>query len=214
MSKTQFTAQGTVIDTDFCQSIYGQGADGGHKHDGIDADGHAGKIDESQLTDSIRESIGLIGEIKMYASRNLPRNYLFCDGNPVIGDEFEDFRNWARENATYLVVADGTVHTPNMQCRIPIGIGSASVDMNDAGQNINMTLGLGDIGGNAKHQLTIPELARHSHSVNAEYTEHVQERGSNESWRSATRTGEEGENKPHNNMPPYLVVNFIIRARR
>ena len=44
-AKTQFTGGVSTIEEAWINSIYGLGADGGHKHDDQDLDGHAPKID-------------------------------------------------------------------------------------------------------------------------------------------------------------------------
>jgi len=50
MAKTQF-AKGAKIMTTWINSIFGNGATGGHRHDGADADGHCGKINLTNGTD-------------------------------------------------------------------------------------------------------------------------------------------------------------------
>jgi len=44
MSKTAFTDNVSRIYAAFLNSIFGTGADGGHVHDGVNSDGHCGKI--------------------------------------------------------------------------------------------------------------------------------------------------------------------------
>lgn len=55
MAKTLFTETlpATTVTDDFMNSIFGTGAAGGHKHDGVDDDGHADKIDLSTETKGI-----------------------------------------------------------------------------------------------------------------------------------------------------------------
>jgi hypothetical protein len=43
MAKTNFE-YGTVVPQEFLNTIYGQGVNGGHVHDGVDKDGHAKKV--------------------------------------------------------------------------------------------------------------------------------------------------------------------------
>jgi hypothetical protein len=45
MAKTAFVDNVSKIMAAFANSIYGTGASGGHVHDGVDNDGHCGKID-------------------------------------------------------------------------------------------------------------------------------------------------------------------------
>lgn len=69
-----------------------------------------------------------------------------------------------------------------------------------------------DVGGKEKHQLTIPEMPKHSHSGNVgtggESFEHHQSNPRMPSTQWQDRTGFTGENQPHENMPPYIALNL------
>ena len=78
------------------------------------------------------------------------------------------------------------------------------------------TYAAGRTGGEATHELTISEIPKHSHSINASYSNIGSSSsvngkllaGDNDNgwlWDFAS-TGETGGNAAHNNMPPYLAV--------
>ncbi|MDE0205471.1 MAG: hypothetical protein OXP66_05525 [Candidatus Tectomicrobia bacterium] len=77
------------------------------------------------------------------------------------------------------------------------------------------TFAIGDDSrGTYSHQLTVPEMPKHTHSF-------VGSRGSRsvDDWDNewghrehSRRTASEGGDEAHNNMPPYFVLNFCHRA--
>lgn len=80
------------------------------------------------------------------------------------------------------------------------------------------TKNVGDTGGEEEHVLTVSELAEHSHSMT-----YVIRSTSNTTVGSGTKaalygenatnkTNSSGENQPHNNMPPYTVINIWKRV--
>lgn len=85
------------------------------------------------------------------------------------------------------------------------------------------TYNSGDVGGEASHILTIPEMPEHGHDMTFPGT------GGTATWGytwqttpsaithdpnnpSRTGMGTRGSGEPHNNMPPYLVVNIWKRV--
>ena len=89
--------------------------------------------------------------------------------------------------------------------RFPLGAGQTK-DIRE--ETTSFTLG--QDGGAYKHQLTVEEMPKHRHSYRV-YHEHRRRCDGDCSARvphGADTTGEAGGDQPHNNMPPYLVVNF------
>ena len=158
MSKTLFQEFGTVVTAKFLQAIFGQGADGGHKHDGKDEDGHCGLIDQSQLADDVKAKIVVMGQVVAYAGLTAPDGWLMCNGTAVpAGEKYNAFRTWISENASYLI-ADNIFRTPDLRGRVVVGIGTGFDGINDVKQ-----FTAGEVGGEYKHTLTVEELAEHSH---------------------------------------------------
>lgn len=84
---------------------------------------------------------------------------------------------------------------------------------------------LGATGGEASHTLTIAEMPIHSHSVAksnkntdgvglqaGQYTAYQSENNITPGWYWYSSTFTDGGGQPHNNMPPYLAVNFWKRT--
>lgn len=87
------------------------------------------------------------------------------------------------------------------------------------------TKSVGDTGGEEEHVLTIAELAKHDHpspTSNDGYWRYGGELNhlaahtpgvTNPVWaRSTQNVKEQGEDQPHNNMPPYIVCNIWKRT--
>lgn len=209
MSKTRFE-NGTVVTTAFAQSIYGQGANGGHRHDGVDADGHCAKIDESQISDGLIARIAsesFIGDIRMYAGKYPPLGFRFCDGSTLENtDEYADYRAWCRAEREDLYVGN-IFSVPDMRGVFPL--------------STSAKFPLGANGGSETHTLTVEELAPHTHSVHSHWSSDHNDGGKqerlykgNDDARETGKTPDADSAQPHNNMPPYIAVNFIIRVTR
>ncbi|QPH54736.1 hypothetical protein [Pontivivens ytuae] len=77
-------------------------------------------------------------------------------------------------------------------------------------------LSLGDQGGVEAHRLTIPEMPRHSHGGTLETGGHSYEHHQNnnrlpgQTFNYNRSTEAAGGNVPHNNMPPFIALNYCI----
>jgi len=62
MAKTIFTDNVSKIYAAFANSIFGTGGSGGHVHDGVDNDGHCGKVDFfSHIANNVSSGYGVFG---------------------------------------------------------------------------------------------------------------------------------------------------------
>lgn len=87
----------------------------------------------------------------------------------------------------------------------------------------NQQYALGSAGGEAKHTLTLSEMPSHDHSIKSRYSE-VKHNGYKEyhlysnnedgtpNYDNFRYTEKKGNGKPHNNMPPYTVINYLIKV--
>lgn len=76
---------------------------------------------------------------------------------------------------------------------------------------------IGSTGGEATHTLTIDEMPSHTHTSDMRhYQSSSQYTGYSSSWtnqkQTAIQINSTGGGQPHNNMPPYLVVNVWKRT--
>lgn len=162
-----------------------------------------------------------VGTVVPYAGTSAPFGWALCDGaslptsgtaarlHGVIGFTFgED---------------EGKFKVPDLRGRFPLGIGGGP---GLTARNIAAA------GGAEKHTLTTEEMPSHNHSINDPGHNHKIKMGEgdagsrdrpadgdnyddNDYYSSEATTGitinNTGNNKAHNNMPPFLGLNFIIK---
>ena len=153
-----------------------------------------------------------VGEIRMFGGNFAPAGWMLCQGQTLAISEYDTLFNLI--GTTYGGDGESTFALPNLQSRVPLHAGSN-------GQN---TYVIGQEGGVENVTLTDAQLASHSHSLptsDASATLGTPVGGIPAAWSSSqygtTVTGAMapavqsiGSNVPHDNMVPYLAVNFII----
>lgn len=152
-----------------------------------------------------------VGTILPYAGSNPPAGWIWANGQACNRITFSAL--FSVIGTTY-GAGDGstTFLTPDMRGRLPLGrenmFNSAPGRVTDPA-----ALTLGGAGGADKHTLTVAEIPSHTHSYThvASGGAQIATTGGTASVQSAT-TGAQGGGNAHNNMPPYLVLNYIIKA--
>lgn len=151
-----------------------------------------------------------VGSIHAYAAAAAPTGYSLCDGGTL--SRTTEAALFAVIGTTY-GAGDGstTFNKPNLKGRIPVGLDSAQTEFNTLNKS----------GGAKTHTLSVTEMPSHNHaptSGNANFwgyndadTEATIASGSAFDIRGATTTGSTGGDGAHNNLQPYLVVNYIIK---
>lgn len=158
-----------------------------------------------------------IAEIRMFAGNFAPRGWALCNGQLL---------SISQNTALFSLIGtyyggDGksTFGLPNLQARFPVG----------AGQGPGLSpYDQGEMTGEAQVTLLPTQIPAHTHTVNAFDTPGTSNTPTD---RSLARSKEfsayapaggavtglaggtlapVGGNQPHNNMPPFLTVNFII----
>ena len=161
-----------------------------------------------------------VAEIKLVGFNFAPTGYALCNGQllPIA-------QNTALFSLLGTVYGGNGVTTfglPNLQGSAPLHVGS--------GQGPGLSpYALGETGGEVAVTLTAAQLPVHTHTANAA-TAGGSDSPSGSVWASGIRgrspayttalgsdvpmsasaMGTSGGGQPHNNMPPYLTLNFII----
>lgn len=159
-----------------------------------------------------------IAEIKMFGGNFNPRGHAFCNGQTLPIQQ--NTALFSLLGTTY--GGNGTTNfvLPNLQGRAVMNSGQAP------GQQIR---DLGEVGGAATVALTPSELPAHTHAVSVASTMDASADRSNASGNVLAKPGDSsyattgtaavmnsaaisnaGSGQPHNNMQPYLAINFII----
>lgn len=153
-------------------------------------------------------NIGLpIGTILpvILSEKEIPIGWLLCDGR-LIPEEYVD-----------LIKKIGR-YTPNLVGRTLIGSGAKPAEENSNGSKANFSTSAkfptSTYGGEYRTVLTVNQLPRHNHNnwtkllpVPFDKSTGVNFHVENARSGDGTMTGKD---EPHNNMPPYFSVNYII----
>lgn len=170
--------------------------------------------DESQIQTA--PSIIPTGIILPFAGSEIPAGWLLCDGGEVSRDTYNSLFSLISN-----IYGDGdgvtTFNVPDLRGRMPMGLDnmggvSAGIVENQEADN------LGGNSGTEMHQLSIEEMPNHNHDLR-EYagsggtfgrgiTSGNDQYGYN---LSTSKISSAGGDQPHNNMPPYLSLNYIIK---
>ena len=173
-----------------------------------------------------------VGEIKMFAGATPPANWKLCDGTvylntdipllaPVLNNAF---------NAGTSAVAGTSTAVPDMRIAFPVGTGAITGGYFG---DPSAAMALGETGGEPWHTLVSAEIPSHTHPVTDPQHQHdlnymLGGGGTSGPWTAGSAgnsyttatelapTGitvgaNTGGDNSHNNMPPYVGLNFIIK---
>ena len=148
-----------------------------------------------------------VGSISLFAGTTAPNGWLICDGSAVSRTTYADL--FAVIGTTYGTGNGSTTfNIPNLKGRVPVGLNS-----NDTAFDT-----LGETGGEKEHRLTIDEMPSHNHSVNTIYpfvnggnrTAVANSNSNNVTGTVGDVVLNTGGGQAHNNLQPYIVMNYII----
>jgi len=155
---------------------------------------------EAMVAGALKEIMtNIVGMIITIATADFPPNVLPCDGSSYAREDYPLL--YASLDSVFITDADNFV-VPDLRDLVTIG---------ESG-----TRSIGETGGEENHQLSVAELASHSHSYSVpDIPTLVFEPGevpvaTLDLFPSAT--GNTGSDVPHNNMQPYLVLRKGIVA--
>jgi microcystin-dependent protein len=153
-----------------------------------------------------------IGEIRMFAGNFAPAGWAFCDGSLIPISENDALFNLI--GTTYGGDGQSTFALPDLRSRIPIHVGPGFVQ--------------GQSGGAETVTLTTSQIPAHSHVPQAISSPGTQPSPQGGLWAESTPSlnqysnvapsvtmdpaacGPTGGSQPHDNMVPFLAINFIL----
>jgi len=151
-----------------------------------------------------------IGEIRMFGGNFAPVGWAFCNGALVAIDQNDALFNLI--GTTYGGDGQTTFALPDLQSRVPVHVGPG--------------FALGQSAGVETVTLTSSQIPAHSHVPQANAGVGSQSSPAGGVWAQSTLNqfssaapsvtmapqalGSSGGSQPHDNMVPFLVVNFIL----
>ncbi len=174
------------------------------------------RMDDTQLLQALETLFGgggsgagsvPVATILPFAGSVAPEGFMICDGAELLAAEFADL--FTAIGTTYGVgQTAGSFKLPDLRGRAPIG----------AGQGDGLTdRVIGVVDGAEVHQLSTAEMPNHTHQYGAPHLQTYgmsaqAERGVNPTSQEWYSVSDAGGDQPHNNMQPFLVVNYIIKV--
>ena len=159
-----------------------------------------------------------IGEIRMFAGNFNPNGWMFCNGAILPISEYETLFNLI--GTTYGGDGQSTFALPNLQSRVPLHQGTGSGLSNRQ---------LAETGGSETVTLTTQQIPTHTHpatcssgggSPSSDPANATWAASDVQIYSNAATTGfmgsggfptaPAGGSQPHDNMVPYLCINYII----
>jgi microcystin-dependent protein len=149
------------------------------------------------------------GEIKLVAFNFAPRGWAFCNGQilPIAQNQ----ALFSILGTTYGGNGQTTFALPNLQGRVAL--------------HTSNSFSLGQVGGEQSHTLITNEMPLHTHNVQGTSSPASLQSASNNVWAASSAgpyaatsnttmgpqsVGTNNGSQPHDNMQPYLVINYII----
>lgn len=175
----------------------------------------AGREVESRLADLesrlIRTPVEPIGILKIWMAGTAPDGYLMVSGQTVSRTTYPKlFALWGTTFNTG-GEASSDFRMPSMAGRVPVGFDSTQTEFNVIGKK----------GGAKTHTLTVAEMPSHNHSGQGTVQFLVNGGGGSDAnisdvtgsrYKRVSYTTDTGGDGAHNNLQPYITVNFIVRA--
>ena len=169
-------------------------------------------VQASLLNGKRADELSPAGTVVAFAGNSAPKGWAICDGSPLSSIEYPALSSAIGEHWGDGGDGDGPLFDlPNLSGRNIIGAGvGAGLTQRTAGQ----------FGGEENHTLTIAEMPAHTHDYVVGGHNDVRDANSvvfspapasDPTSYPPYKTLSTGSGAPHNNMPPFAVLNYIIK---
>ena len=176
-------------------------------------------IDDSGLVvfGRVQDKTGFVspvGSVIAFAGSTAPGGWLLCDGSNYSTVDYADL--FAVIGTSYGSTS-GNFLVPDLRTRVPVGLSSSNTQFQE----------IGDVGGEVEHTLSVEEMPNHDHVMHGQgaiggygYLSRGNTGfsggggayfGYSGGPDTGMKTGFNGANSSHNNMSPYVVMNYIIK---
>lgn len=150
-----------------------------------------------------------IGTVIPFAGNTVPSDWMVCDGSAISRTIYSTLFGVI---GTSFGEGDGetTFNIPDLQGKVAVGVDSEDTDFDT----------LGETGGEKTHTLSVSEIPAHSHTptsgnfctTGSGAKNNLVASGS--AYAQTSTTANTGGGQAHNNLQPYQVVNYIIKATK
>jgi microcystin-dependent protein len=155
-----------------------------------------------------------VGEIRIVGFNFAPAGWAFCNGQTLAISEYSTLYNLI--GTTYGGNGQTTFNLPDLQGRIPVHQGTGAGN----------TLVIGQLSGSETVTLTTNQIPAHTHTLAASSAGGTQASPASGLWAASTLDEfsteasansmapstilSAGGSQPHDNLPPFVVLNFVI----
>lgn len=152
-----------------------------------------------------------IGSIIPFGGTEAPTNWLICDGSMLNREAYPELFNAI--GTSFGTDGPNNFYIPDLRGRVIVGQDESDADF-----------GLGLTGGEKEHTLTVDEMPEHDHKItwgegifyhdinNSQWALNAKTGGGVN--KASSTTARTGGDQPHNNLQPYTVTNYIIKAKQ
>lgn len=155
-----------------------------------------------------------IGEIRMVGFNFAPEGWAFCDGQLLAISQNDALFNLI--GTTYGGDGQSTFALPNLQGRLPVHQGTDTsgnsyvLGQQAGAETITLTTNQMPVHSHAATDTSRGTLLSPTNAIWAGTSQHTYSTAAPTGDMNAAAVGTAGGSQPHDNMPPFLAINFII----